>query len=371
MSKHKISSQQLFDLLADSQNALDLSDSDWVDVIRIFRSESVLARFACQLEESGVITQLPSYATKHLANAKLVAQRQVSSVRFECAEILHIAKNTCEKLYLLKGAAYCLASLPVSKGRTFSDIDLLVTKDVLAQTETSLKLHGWLSEPLSKYDEAYYREWAHEVPPMKHSGRGTVIDLHHNLYLPVSGRAPKVELFLEGAIETDGFHILRPAAMTLHAIIHLMLNDDLKHAFRDLNDLHLMMTEFSKQAFWEDLLDLAHKSGFENELFLACRYCRHFFKTSISTEYLTKLANMQNMNQSEIKLLDRFYALALSPKHYLVKRASANFAELVIITRAHLKKMPIKILLYHTAYKVYRSAVESLLGKAFFEKSNS
>lgn len=371
MSKFEISSQALFELLANNQVALDLDIDDWVDVIRIFRSEGVLARFACLLEDSGITAQLPNYVIKHLANAKLVASRQVSSVTFECEEILHIAKTKHEKIYLLKGAAYCLANLSFSKGRTFSDIDLLVTKDLLAKTETTLKLHGWLSEPLSKYDEAYYREWAHEVPPMIHSGRGTVIDLHHNLYLPISGRAPKIELFLDGAIEIQGFHILRPAAMTLHAVIHLMLNDDLKHAFRDLNDLHLMMTEFDGQCYWDDLLELAGKSGFENELFLACRYCQHFFQTSISNEHLTKLAKMHQMNWLEVKFLDKCYMLALSPKHKLLKSPFSSFAVSLIITRAHLKKMPIKTLLFHSIYKGYRVLVESVLGKAFFEKSNS
>tara|TARA_R110000751_G_scaffold3930_6_gene18572 strand:+ start:11226 stop:12341 length:1116 start_codon:yes stop_codon:yes gene_type:complete len=366
----KLTTEKLSLLLIDSQKTLDLALSDWVQVIRVFRSEGLLARFAYQLQDSGVFKSAPEYAQKHLSSAIKVAQRQVSSVNFESRQIVKALSSRQAKLYLLKGAAYCLLNTTFSKGRIFSDIDLLVAKKDLQDIEDTLKLHGWMSEVLSRYDEAYYREWAHEVPPMKHAGRGTIIDLHHNLYLPISGRAPEIELFLNNAYELNGFYILRPAAMTLHSIIHLMLNDDLGHAYRDLNDLHLMFTEFNNETYWNDLLDLADRSGFADELFLACRYCQRFFGTNIDKKHAALLSNMHNMGKLSLYFLDKLFVVALSPKHPLVKRKLAGLSEFLIVTRAHLKKMPVHILIYHLVHKLCRYLLESLMGKAFFEKTN-
>jgi hypothetical protein len=44
--------------------------------------------------------------------------------------------------------------------------------------EKRLWLLGWLSEELTEHDEKYYRKWAHETPPLRHSKRGTIVDIH-------------------------------------------------------------------------------------------------------------------------------------------------------------------------------------------------
>ena len=370
MTNKKFPVKQLSTLLTDREQAQHLSVEDWVKVIRVFRQEGLLARFAFQLDNAGKLESLPDYAKKHLTNALKVADRQMASVHYETREIVASLSANATKLYLLKGAAYCLANTSFSKGRIFSDIDLLVSKDKIQEIESTLKLHGWLSEVLSKYDEAYYREWAHEVPPMKHAGRGAVIDLHHNLYLPISGRAPEIELFLRDANELNGFYILRPAAMTLHSIIHLMLNDDLSHGYRDLNDIHLMFTEFNHPDYWQDLFELAKNAGFTDELYLAFRYCRYFFDTEIDSSFRVQFDALQTRGRVAQSIFDRLFVSAFSPKHVLVKGKFAALAELVVITRAHFKKMPLKVLCYHTSHKLYRYVTETLMGNAFFDKEH-
>jgi len=50
-----------------------------------------------------------------------------------------------------------------------------------------LMLEGWVSGHRSAYDQRYYRKWMHEIPPMTHIRRQTVLDLHHNI-LPETAR---------------------------------------------------------------------------------------------------------------------------------------------------------------------------------------
>lgn len=370
MTHSILSTERLCSLLVNTQTVRELEIGEWVEVIRIFRSEGLLARFAYQIQDANYFDLIPQYAQKHLSNAIKAAQRQVSSVNYETKEIAKILSSKEQKRFILKGAAYCISNKAVARGRTFSDIDLLVEKQELPKVESMLNLHGWISERLSKYDEAYYREWAHEIPPLKHASRGTVIDLHHNLYPPISGRAPDINLFLDGAKETRGFFILRPAAMTLHSVIHLMLNDDLKHTFRDLNDLHMMFTEFDSEDYWTDLIELAKNAGFSDELFLACRYCHLFFGTLSIARQANSIQKLNKRNKISLSFLDKLFVVALSPKHKLAKQKFSGLFEFAVITRAHLMKMPLHVLVYHTGHKFYRVLVESLLGKSFFDKAS-
>ncbi|RXL80730.1 hypothetical protein EO238_31730, partial [Citrobacter sp. AAK_AS5] len=81
-------------------------------------------------------------------------------------------------IVVLKGAAYAMARLPVADGRIFGDVDILVPHETLADVESALMLAGWASIHRDPYDQRYYRMWMHEIPPMRHLHRGTVIDVH-------------------------------------------------------------------------------------------------------------------------------------------------------------------------------------------------
>ena len=56
-------------------------------------------------------------------------------------------------------------------GRRVADIDLLVSELDLSAAEAMLKCRGWDFSILDPYDERFYREWMHELPPMIHRER--------------------------------------------------------------------------------------------------------------------------------------------------------------------------------------------------------
>ena len=93
------------------------------------------------------------------------------------------------KVVLLKGAAYTVADLPAARGRIFSDVDLMVPKDRIAEAETTLRNHGWVAGATNAYDQRYYRTWMHQIPPLTHFRRETVIDVHHTI-VPETARTP-------------------------------------------------------------------------------------------------------------------------------------------------------------------------------------
>ncbi|MDT1852626.1 nucleotidyltransferase family protein, partial [Acinetobacter baumannii] len=103
-------------------------------------------------------------------------------------------------LILLKGSAYAMAGLDAGRGRLFSDVDILVPKPRLDEVEAALMLHGWASTHLDPYDQRYYREWMHEIPPKVHVRRGISIDVHHAIMPETAADRPDPDLLRAAAI---------------------------------------------------------------------------------------------------------------------------------------------------------------------------
>ena len=88
---------------------------------------------------------------------------------------------------LLKGSAFVAAGLSAAEGRSIGDLDILVPRDCLDAVETALLVAGWEWVKPDPYDDAYYRRWMHELPPLIHRDRDRMIDVHHTI-LPLTAR---------------------------------------------------------------------------------------------------------------------------------------------------------------------------------------
>lgn len=345
---------------------LALSTEQQQQIIAILRFEGLLARLAHFLSEDQIDSCAP-HIKRHLLSAKLQADRLAHFCRNE-AEIIHkaLAKKGIKGTFL-KGAAYALMGTDLLKGRQFTDIDLLVSKPELEPAELTLMSFGWLQKVMDNYDEKYYREWAHEIPPMIHRKRDTVIDLHHNLVPPISGRAPDVEIFTQNALSVASGQVLRPAALVLHSMIHLFTNEEFHNAYRDLNDIHLMLTHFSNEAFWSDITSLALDANFEDELYLGLIQSTHYFATDIPEQTLQTVQAAAQKNRSRLtqRLITKAYQLAVSPKHPSQTDWRHNVCLAFCFVRGHLVKMPLKVLTKHMTFKTYRLTIEYLFGKGF------
>ena len=88
---------------------------------------------------------------------------------------------------LLKGTAFVAAGLEAGQGRAIGDLDILVPRDRLDDVEAALLAAGWEWVKPDPYDDAYYRRWMHELPPLIHRERDRMIDVHHTI-LPLTAR---------------------------------------------------------------------------------------------------------------------------------------------------------------------------------------
>ncbi len=153
-----------------------------------------------------------------------------------------------------------MARLPNSRGRLSSDIDILVPKDRLTDVEKALLQHGWEHVKLEEYDQYYYRTWSHELPPLRHRARRTIIDVHHTILPPTGRLRPDVEKLWANAQSLEGtrFKVLAPLDLLLHAAAHAFQDGDLRHVMRDLVDLDSLLRYFgANKEFWDNLIERA------------------------------------------------------------------------------------------------------------------
>ncbi|MFQ3198629.1 MAG: hypothetical protein ACI81A_002354 [Paraglaciecola sp.] len=362
----EISPELITTLYRSPNTAYKLSLLQWQKVILVLRHHQLLARYQQRFVQKGVFDALPEYCRRHFRNAKVIADNHNLHVAFEARELTTTLIKRTEYFIFLKGASYSLSNHPVGIGRIYSDIDVLVDAPSIVNVESQLYDQGWLSQPVSDYDDRYYRKWAHEIPPMRQSTRGTIIDIHHNIVPPISGRAPDVQALINEVIKSpEGYFILSPAAMTLHSLVHLFFNEDMKRGFRDLIDLDILMSTNTDTNYWQTLARLAAETGFELELFLACRYTHLTFGTIIPENINEGLNKYKPKN---LKLLDFMFSRILTPEHPYARSPFFSLAELMVLLRGHWLKMPLHILTYHLCAKGFISLTKMLLGKHFFER---
>jgi len=259
------------------------------------------------------------------------------------------------EIILLKGAAYLEAGLPCSQGRTLSDLDLLVRREELPRIEKTLQEAGWESDTEEEYDQRYYREWMHEIPPLKHRFRGLEVDIHHNL-LALTGRyrVPAEKLWEDARpLQENGVWVLAPADMLLHSAAHLLVSDELRGGLRDLFDIHQLYNRFccTEEGFPARLLVRSHELNLSRPLFYALKTAHELLGTPLTSE-LKDADNFDLPNRAERQLMLHLIREVLRPRP--PGESPPSFRQWLLYVRSHWIRMPPGLLLSHLARKSLR-----------------
>jgi hypothetical protein len=331
--------------------ALDLQG--WDLLIRQARAANLLARLAHELERAGQLAAVPAAPRAHLEGARALAQRQRIEVRAEARRVAQALADTGQPLVLLKGAAYALANLPCANGRLFGDIDLIVPRAALNDVEAALLCHGWVSSHLSPYDQKYYRRWMHELPPLAHTRRHTVLDVHHNILPATAHHPPDASLLLAQAqpvMHEEGvdIRVLCPTDMVLHSACHLFHEGELDNGLRDLADLDGLLRHFGDAPFWPSLLARSEALHLQRPLYYALRLCHSILATPIPDAVLAEAATHA---PGYARLMDALYRRALRPLHHEAADRYTPLARWLLYIRGHWLRMPPHLLAWHLGRK--------------------
>jgi len=327
----------------------------WEALVRQARSANLLSRLAALLEDQGLLEQVPAAPRAHLEAARVISQAQEEAVRREVANICKALARTGADIVLLKGAAYLFAGLPAARGRVFSDIDILVPSVALAEVEAALMRHGWATTHHNAYDQRYYRRWMHELPPMRHVSRQTVLDVHHAILPPTARLKPDSAKLLAASRPVAGerhLRLLAPADMVLHSAAHLFLNEELGSGLRDLADLDSLLRHFGREAgFWDELTARAGELDLARPLYYALRYSKQILETPVAPQAL-QAADSGRPSVLLRRLMDALFLRALQPE-----RAGERLTPLArrsLYVRAHWLRMPPLLLACHLTIKAFR-----------------
>lgn len=325
-----------------------ISAAEWDLLIRQGRAAMLLPKLAHRLQTHGGWDAIPQRPRAHLAAAQVMAQRQNQQMTWELRRIQAALAKTDAPVILLKGAAYMAAGLAAAHGRLFSDIDLLVPREALREVELSLMMAGWASGHHNAYDQRYYRKWMHEIPPMLHHQRGSVIDLHHAI-LPLTARvrSDPAPLFQDARPLPGypGFLVLSPADVVLHSASHLFHEGEFEKGLRDLLDLDALLREFGSQdGFWAKLEERARLLNLGRPLYYALRYCGALLGTPIPP-------GIRGNGPVWPGFMDALFERALIPHHASCKDPLSPLALWLLYLRSHWLRMPFHLLLPHLVYK--------------------
>ena len=341
-------------VLTDPPSIRACTPAQWDLLVRQARRANLLARLSSTLQGAGLMAAVPEAPRQHLLAADVIARRQSISVRWELQCIRQALAASGVPVVLLKGAAYEMAQLPVARGRLFSDIDILVPRAQLPAVESALMLAGWQASDHDAYDQHYYREWMHEIPPLRHVRRDTTIDVHHNI-LPTTSRVRvDAQALLDASVPLpghDGLRILQPVDMLLHSATHLFHEGEFANGLRDLFDIDMLLRDFGRDArFWDDLIPRAAALGLGRSLYYALRTSTEILGTPVPPEVLTA-AQAWRPARPVAALMAWCYRHALQPAHPSAETATVMRARMALYLRSHWVRMPFHLMAYHLARK--------------------
>ena len=357
-------SDRLTPLLRQSAELLEWSDGDWDLAIRQARHAGLMARVEAQLRAGDMLREVPAAPRAHLEAARVVADKHRVDVAREIRAINEALTPLAVPIILLKGAAYAAANLPPAEGRLFGDIDILLPRERLEEAEQLLVKAGWNTAKADSYDQRYYREWMHELPPLQHEKRQTAIDVHHTIVPPTSRFAVDGKRLRDAAVPVTGLadagmaniSVLAPADMVLHSAAHLFTEGEFGRGLRDLCDLDRLLRHFSARDphFWDELAARATSFSLERALHYALRFAAGILGTPVPERVVVLGAPAPAAEA----LMDALLARALRPPHPSCADRLTSPALFMLYIRGHYLRMPLGLLMPHLFRKAFLSHLQ-------------
>ncbi|MES1255866.1 MAG: nucleotidyltransferase family protein [Acidobacteriota bacterium] len=338
-------------VLRDPDQLRSLSHHQVSRVIDAAERARLLGWLLSEIDARQVPRDPPEWLADRLVTVRAVVRECERALRWEIDRLDRAFTGSRLPWVLLKGAAYVAAALPPGRGRQVADIDVLVPHARLDDAERLLNLQGWRVGDLDAYDERYYRTWMHELPPMTHAQRRSVVDVHHAILPRTSQLHPSAARLLSMAVLLGGdVRVLCPAHMVLHAAAHLFHDGEITGAIRDVVDLDRLLRHFGTSPdFWGALVHEAQELELTRPLYYALRYSQRMLGTPVAPAALEAAARWAPP-APVLWRMDGLVARAV-PVTSVRMAPAAAFA---LYVRSHWLRMPPSLLFPHLLRKSLR-----------------
>ncbi|UTW54140.1 nucleotidyltransferase family protein [Kordiimonas sp. SCSIO 12610] len=299
-------------------------------------------------------------------NAVIRADYDTRMLQFEANRIERalLGYEVCP--ILLKGGSYVVTEHRASDGRRVSDLDIMVVENKLELVEQALTLAGWQGDETTNndYDQAYYREWMHELPPMRHQRRRTLIDVHHRL-TPKTARVQIAhEKMIKAAVNIEGRNLctFTPIDRFLHASYHVFYDGELDTPARSLIEIYYLFDALTRDER-EQLSERAKTVGAQRALFVSLIMLERYFDHPDARIVIGQL-----QVSSDVKIPASVMILTKVMNARIDEGTFCRFAKLWLYLRGHWLRMPFFMLLKHLVTKAFRKP-EKKLPKDFLDNN--
>ena len=321
----------LVQALRDPASIGALDANGWTALLTVARAERLIGTLAYRLAGQ----MLPDTVTAILADERTNAEYQKRSALWEADCARRALADYAHKVVLMKGTAYAAAEMQAAEGRHIGDLDIMVARADLGAVEAMLLAAGWEWVKEDAYDDAYYRDHMHELPPLIHKERDRMIDVHHTI-LPLTAKPkPDAAAMLGDAVSlTDNLCIFSPTDTVIHSAAHLFADGELDGGLRNLWDIHCLLTEFADDAFWLALKSRAGHHQLWPAVHRAARLAHELYCTEIPTDW-------QSWHRQ-----DKWYVMRLTARNEWGQQ-TGKIIRLIFYIRSHLLRMPPLMLARH------------------------
>lgn len=178
----------------------------------------------------------------------------------------------------------------------------------------------------------------HELPPMQHGVRHSVLDVHHAILPETAHVRPDSALLLAGARVVPAhaaWRVLAPADMILHSMTHLFHSAEPSHGLRDLSDLDLMLRHEARDlTFWPRLQQRAEALHLTRTLHYGLQTTQRLLETPVPAEALDAAARFAAARAVDTTMR-RLWEAALRTPHSSARLALTPAAQFILFVRAH------------------------------------
>lgn len=336
-----------------------LTGIDWERFFALARRARLIGRLAEHFRARGWLADMPAGPAVLLRNALKETRRLHDETAWEAAQLREALGHLPTPIILLKGAAYVLADLPPKHGRMFGDIDLLIDHSQLRAAEGALLSKGWVAARLDPYDERYYRDLMHELPPMQHVERRTHIDVHHTVTPPTSRYAVDAAVIMADRVELPaypGLGVLAPCDMVLHSVAHLLQEGQFATGLRDLLDIRDLLAHFGRDpSFGARLLQRADQLGLTRPLYYAWKLATELLAMPSDPAFAAQIEQRAPWWPQRVLML-RLLATVMLGNDPAGPRRGEGHARILLHVRSHWIRMPWYQIVPHLARKAWTRA---------------
>lgn len=334
-----------------------LTPQQWEQLMSIARRGALWMRLAQHLRDGPGLAAVPEAPRRQLEAALVTGGSIARDMTSEVLRVQQALAKLPVRCVLLKGAAYLCAGLPAARGRVFGDIDILVPQADVDRVEGALMAAGWISHESDAYNQRYYRQWMHELPPLTHVQRGSTIDVHHTITPPTSAFRVDGALLLAAARPAapgSPLWILQPVDMVLHSAVHLFAEGEFDRGLRDLLDLHDLLHHFgaAESDFWRELFDRARALGLQRPLHHALSQITRWLGDPVPVSCRSQQLLLRPPWLPRL-LMGWLLGTALRPVHPLCHRPGEGLARWLLFVRSHWLRMPAHLLVAHLVRKAW------------------